>query len=361
VSETALDYRSLDRFTLHDLECVRLLLRGGTVVDWHRLNLCSREEADELVGALGIDLEREEDRLYVDLVRDEAIDYLKRNFDFPVPRPVRQAPLTDLLMMAAGKGHRQVCSCSILKVMHIIHYLKSQELRSSLPISDQQMFAMVEEKVYRVIGSMLAAGLPIIELVGGRKHRDGQYTKLLAKQDNITARIYDKIRFRLVTRDRDDIFPMLNFLMRQLFPVTYILPAQSTNTLFPFRTYVEGTENLRRLRDGLQLSLDLEDAPVRCENEFSDPDYRVVHFVVNLPVRIDGYLENVGMTPGLPGPVIFALTEFQILDRETETTNEQGPASHDAYKERQRLAVQQRLKLGLARQLSDSSRRQPKK
>lgn len=353
-----LDYRRLDEFTLHDLECVRLLLRGGTVVDWHRLNFSSKEEASELVRALGLDLEREEDRTYVHIVRDEAIDYLKRNFDFPVPHPVRQASLTDLLQMAAGKGHRQVCTCSILKVMHVIHHLKSQELRSSLPISDQQMFAMVEEKVYRVIGQMLAAGLPIIELVGGRKHRDGQYTKLLAKQDNISARIYDKIRFRLVTRDREDIFPVLNFLMRRLFPVNYVMPAQSTNTLFPFRTYVEGHEPLKKLRDGLQLSLDLEDSPVRCENEFSDPDYRVVHFVVDLPVRIDSYLEQVGFSPQLPGAVIFALTEFQILDRGTETTNEQGPASHEAYKERQRLVVQQRLKLGLARQLTDTTKKQ---
>jgi len=51
----------------------------------------------------------------------------------------------------------------------------------SLPLSDQRMFNLIEEKVYRVIGSMLAEGMPIIELVGGRKHRDGQYTKLLAK------------------------------------------------------------------------------------------------------------------------------------------------------------------------------------
>ncbi len=319
------------------------------MIDWHRLNLSSRREAEEMVRAQEIDLECEEDRSYLDLVRNEAIDYLKRNFDFPVPRPVRGASLPDLLMMAAGRGHRQVCACSILKVMHVIHHLKSQELRVSLPLSDQEMFGLVEEKVYRVIGSMLASGLPIIELVGGRKHRDGQYTKLLAKQDNIAARIYDKIRFRLVTRDRDDIFPMLNYLTRRLFPLNYVIPNQSTNTLFPFRSYVESHPRLRSLRDGLQLSLDVEDGTVKCDNEFSDPGFRIVHFVVDLPVRIDHYLDRAGIKPPRPGPLIFSLTEFQIVDRETETANEQGPASHAAYKERQRQAVERRLKLGLAR------------
>lgn len=352
MSRQTFEYRQLEDFTIHDLECVRLLLRGGTVVDWHRLNITTRDEAAELVEVQELDLDREDDRSYVASVRDEAIDYLKRNFDFPVPRPVRQASLTDLLVMASGKGHRQVCACSILKVMHVIHHLRSQELRVSLPLSDQRMFGLVEEKIYRVIGSMLADGLPIIELVGGRKHRDGQYTKLLAKQDTIGARIYDKIRFRMVTRHRDDILPVLNHLMRRLLPVAYVMPYQSTNTLIRLRSYVEAHSYLKSLRDKLQLSLDLEDGPVKMDNEFSDPSYQVVHFVADLPVRIDDYLTEAGITPKNPGPVIFSLTEFQIVDRETETTNELGPASHAAYKERQRQAVETRLKLGGGRRRS---------
>ena len=45
--------------------------------------------------------------------------------------------------------------------------------------------------------------------------------------------------------------------------------------------------------------------------------------------------------------MIFCLTEFQLVDQETDTLNEQGSASHAAYKERQRVAVEHRLKLGL--------------
>lgn len=339
-------YRTLDQFLVHDLECVRLILRGGTVVDWHRLNLVDREQAQEFVRVQEFDLENPDDERYLNAVRDEAVGYLKRTFDFPVPVPIRSASLVDLLMMASGRGHRQVCACSVLKVMHIIHHLKAHELRVSLPLSDQEIFDLLDAKVYRVIGSMLAATIPIKDFMGGRKHRDGQYTKLLAKPDNIAARIYDKIRFRLVTRHGDDIFPVLSHLMRRLFPFNYVIPQQSTNTLFPFRTYVEGHPHLARLRDELQLALDLEHE-TRVENRYSDPDYKVVHFVADLPVRIDGYLKKMGVTPGRPGSVIFSLTEFQLVDEEADIVNEQGPSSHAAYKERQRLAVEQRLKLGL--------------
>ena len=46
------------------------------------------------------------------------------------------------------------------------------------------------------------------------------------------------------------------------------------------------------------------------------------------------------------GHTIFVQTEFQVLDRETDESNETGDASHRAYKERQKLAVMRRLKVG---------------
>ena len=42
-------YQGLEHFTLADLEAVRLALRGGSVIDWHRLNFESRAAVDEFV------------------------------------------------------------------------------------------------------------------------------------------------------------------------------------------------------------------------------------------------------------------------------------------------------------------------
>ena len=71
--------------------------------------------------------------------------------------------------------------------MHIIHHLDGRELLFMLPISDQEVFHLVEEKVYRVIGGMLAHGFPILEFIGGRKNKDSLYTKLLSKRETIAA------------------------------------------------------------------------------------------------------------------------------------------------------------------------------
>lgn len=348
-------YRSLSSFRLADLEAVRLVLRGGSVIDWHRLNFGSEGEAREFVAAQEIDLSREDDLARVEQVKHEAISYLRRNFDFPIPRPVAELDLIGLLMLASSKGHRQMCACAILKAMHIIHHLEARELLFMLPVSNQEVFYLVEEKVYRVVGSMLANGFPILEFIGGRKHKDSLYTKLLSKADTIAAAIYDKLRFRLVTREQNDIFPTLNHMLQYIFPFNYVIPGQSTNTMFHFPSYCQ--QHLPHLSDQLQLGPELEDENNQNDNTFSAKSYSVVHFVVDMPVRLPDEIRDQAPEAGRSlGPVIFVQTEFQIIDRVTEHRNELGDASHAAYKERQRDAVRRRLKVGSPR----VTRRPPK-
>jgi uncharacterized protein (TIGR04562 family) len=65
---------------------------------------------------------------------------------------------------------------------------------------------------------------------------------------------------------------------------------------------------------------------------------------VRLPRRL---LERAPVSAQSLGPVIFVLCEFQVIDRETESSNERGEASHAKYKERQKRAVMRRLQLGM--------------
>ncbi|MEM9194591.1 MAG: TIGR04552 family protein [Myxococcota bacterium] len=340
-------YKVLDELTLADLEAIRLLLRGGSVIDWHRLNFRSEEEAAAFLRAQELDLGDAADVNRSETIKNSAISYLKRNYDFPIPKPVAQASVSKLLMIAASRGHRQLCACTILKVMHIIHHLEARELLFMLPVSDQEVFHLVEQKVYRVIGGMLAHGLPILEFIGGRKNKDSLYTKLLSKQETVAAQIYDKLRFRIVTRTPDDIFPTLNYLMEEVFPFNYIIPNESTNTLFNFRSYCEANPHLGTMTDLLQLSPDLEEAETLVDNRFTAPSYQVVHFVVDMPVRLPNtMLDSAPPAAWALGRVIFVQTEFQVIDRETEQKNEMGEASHASYKDRQKLAVMRRLKVG---------------
>jgi uncharacterized protein (TIGR04552 family) len=339
--------KGIDEFSLMDLEAVRLVLRGDSVVDWHRLQVESEEQARKLLIAQDFRPDEPADRARLEAIKNEAIAYLRRHFDFPIPKPVERASVEEMFIMASGKGHRQLCACTILKAMHIIHHLDGRELLFSIPMSDQDVFHLVEEKVYRVVGGMLAAGFPITEFVGGRKNKDSLYTKLLSKTDTVASAIYDKLRFRIVTRDADDVLPILHYLSERLFPFNYVVPGQSINTVFHFRSYCESHPYLRGLMRDLQSGVD--DGMTLSNNTFSAQNYRVIHFVVDMPVRLPPEIMELAPPAAWSlGPIVFVLCEFQIIDRETEAANELGDASHAKYKERQKIAVMRRLKLGKA-------------
>ncbi len=337
--------KRLGEFSLADLDSVWLILRGGSVVDWHRLNIPQATDAHRFLRSHALDANDERDRSHIDRIQRAAIEYLRRQFGFPIPRPFEKATIEQLLAKASSKGHRQVCACTILKAMHIIHHVESRELLFSLPMSDQDLFRLVEERVYRVVGHMLSSGMPITEFVGGRKHRDSIYTKLLSKSDAHASAIYDKLRFRIVTRTRDDILPVLRYLSEHLFPFNYVAPEESINTILPFRSYCQSHARLKSLCPKLQVppgdDLNLGG------NLFSAESYRIIHFVVDLPVRVsDEVLAAAPAQVQQLGSIVFGLCEFQMLDQGTEETNETGEASHDRYKSRQLTAVAQRLKLG---------------
>jgi len=337
--------KRLDEFTLSDLESMALMLQGGSIIDWHRLHLSTTEEARELIRAQELSPDDPLDRERIEHLKREAISYLRRHFEFPIPKPIEQASPEELLLVASTKGHRQVCACSVLKAMHIIHHLDGRELLFTLPLSDQEVFHLVEEKVYRVIGGMLAAGFPITEFVGGRKNKDSLYTKLLSKQDTIAAAIYDKLRFRIVTRSHDDILPVLLYLSQRLFPFNYVIPRESVNTIFHFRSYCNRDEHLSQLLGDVQT--DLGDDLNPGDNRFSADSYRTIHFVVDLPVRLPR--ETLELAPAHArtlGSIVYVLCEFQVIDQDTEASNELGEASHARYKDRQKAAVMRRLKIG---------------
>src|ERR1044071_6499608 len=281
VSEGSLRLKSTYDFKLHDVESLRVILRGSSVIDWHRLNL-------EDPGQIRQFIENHE-----------------------------TAPLEELLSIASGRGHRQQCACTILKVMHIINHLAGRELLFRLPVSDRDLFHLIEEKVYRIVGTMLSEGFPITEFVGGRKNLDSTYTKLLSKAESTAVAVYDKLRFRIVTRTREDLLPVLLYLSERLFPFNYVVPQQSTNTIFHFRSYCEGHPHLRDMVDKFQGQIDDELTPG--DNRFSAPEYRVIHFVADVPVRVPVSFTRLA-PPGSEslGPVVYLLCEFQLVDAETE-------------------------------------------
>ncbi len=346
-TEQAAGFRTIDQFSLGDLESIWNILRGDSVIDWKRLNLTSEADVDEFLRVQEYLPDRPSDRARLEAIKSDAIAYLRRNFDYPIPHTVAEMSVEELMLTASGRGHKQVCACVILKVMHIANHLQGRELLFMLPLSDAEVFQLVEQKIYRVIGGMLEEAMPITEFLGGRKSRDSLYTKLLSKTETIAAQIYDKVRFRIVTRTTEDLLPVLNYLTRKLFPFTYAIPGESYNTLLDPRAYAERHPRIGELLASPLANVHEDPLSPAADNKFSARSYRVIHFVVDMPVRVPERVLTAAppAAQGL-GPVVFVLVEFQLVDQETEHTNESGEASHARYKERQRLAVRDRLQLG---------------
>lgn len=346
--------KRLGDFSLADLRAVSLILQGDSVIDWRRLELTNEEEARQFLATQEFDLARPWDVQRIDTIKESAIDYLRRHVGYPIPRQVSEVPTLELLRMASGKdGPKQLAACVILKAMHIIHHVEARELQYSLALSDQELFRLIEERVYRLVGQMLAEGLPITEFMAGRKRKDSIYTKLLSKREAHSSAVYDKQRFRIVTRTKEDILPVLLYLTHNLFPFNYVVPNESINTIFHFRSFCDQHPHLQ----SLARKLGVGDDYTMSDNRFSAENYRTIHFVVDVPVRVpEAVLATAAPEQRKLGPVIFGLCEFQMADSETDEANERGDASHENYKERQRLAVMRRLELGQPRKPRKSLR-----
>jgi uncharacterized protein (TIGR04552 family) len=343
--------QKVDELSLEDLEAVRLMLRGSSVVDWYQLHFRDENDVDRFLRVNEFDPASPDDIARLEELRLDAVEYLSRNFNMELPDAVaNRVPARDLFLMASREGRQKTWACIILKVMHIVHHLSGRELSTRLPISVDQLYRQIELKVVRVVDELRAAQYPVIEFQWSRKTQDSLITKLLAKRSTLAANIYDKLRFRMIVRTPEDLPPMLVALHRRLIPFNYVVPGATVNHLLPFRRVLEAQPSLAAVERLLQHDSTLEKQQERAAaapiNEFSGKRYKIVNFVADLPVRVDSFVDAQNRSFG---NVVFVLTEFQLVDQQTALENERGDSSHDAYKERQHRSVRMRLMRGLER------------
>ncbi len=270
-----------DRFSVADVTAIRNLLRGGSVIDWHRLYFTDRSEVDRFLRVNEFDPDSEPDMNRLEDLRQEAVEYVERHLDLRIPEELADGiPVRDLFLVAAQKGKRRTPACIVLKVMHVLNHLAGRELLTRLPVSADQIFHLVEEKVLRTVEEMKAAGVPVVEFEWSRKAADSLITKLLAKKENIAADVYDRLRFRLVTQTEDELMSVLRELTARLVPFNYVIPGQSQNGIINLRKIIESSSTLSQyLADLLDLSHVAGDKGPGPQNEFSGPSYRVINFV----------------------------------------------------------------------------------
>lgn len=325
----------LGELSLQDLGEIQLLLRGQSVVDWHRLAMTSEEDVRRLLALNCIDLEDAKDLERLADLRQQAARYIVEVLKLRLDEAIAdKLPWVQLPLIASGKASaQQRMACMLLKVMHIIYHLDARELATTLAISDNDIFSQVEESVTRMFDELRTAGVPVVEFSWSRKTKESQVTKLLLKRETSAARVFDRLRFRLIVRHASDLVPTLRILLHRCIPFNYIVPGQTVNTLIDL-------DSLKVLQ---QEGFDTEDGgatPV--SNEFSGKGFRLLNFIADLPVRVDSLLPASGQADSR-NHVVFVTAEFQVMDKGTAEANEQGENSHTQYKHRQHQHVRVRL------------------
>lgn len=338
------------RLSLGEIERARLIMRGGSVLDWRRLNVASRAECETILSVNGFNLQDTNDQARLKEIHLSAIDYLKRTFSFTFASEILNTKsIVDLILMAAGSDailRRQ--ACIVLKVMLVIHHIEARELKSRLNISDYELFHLLEDKASRVISDMQIQGYPIIDFQSSRKTHDSIITKLLSKRQGNRAMLYDMLRFRIVTAATEEIVPVVAYLGQHLFPFHYTVPGESHNSLFDLQNYIRRHPRISKMIPELHVDLLYENEMQAAPNPDTSDTYRIINFIVDLPLRLEDRQLDI-WAPGLKlsSRVVHVLAEFQILDQASNHSNERGDASHQRYKARQLSKVRQRLLRGM--------------
>ena len=330
------------------LETVRLIVHGNSVIDWNRSSFRTRDDVDRFLRLHLLDPEDPEDQRRIRFVYGESVNYLEEHLGLHFPEDLRNPEdVRDVFVEASKTGgfrRRQIQACVILKLMHVINHLETAELKHQTPLSEAELLDLAERRIVATADKMRKSGFPLIAFYGSRKTRNSVITKLLAKKENTAATIFDKLRFRIVTEKKEHVLPAISWLTENLFPFNYVIPGESHNNLVQLSETLERPE-YRDYLQGMQGGEVEEDAQLNPEdNPFSGASYRMVNFIVDFPVRVD-HLVNVRYG-ALLGRTAMVLVEFQVLDKETAQLNEEGENAHQLYKDRQRATVSSRLKKG---------------
>ena len=358
------------------------------MVDWFRLHFRNRSEIEAFIRLNEFHLDNERDVEHLDHIKHRALAYLHDHLKYRrVPEVVVEADVVALLEFASGKGRRahRYYACLVLKVMHLLHYITAHELSGALPVTQAEVAVLLHAKVERVVRGLFERNFPIVEFSGNTKTHHSVVSKLLAKKESQATQVFDKLRFRFIVARLEDIPPLLVALLRELVPFNYTVPAQANNTLVDLPSVLVRAGNLHAIRaqssrptapgaqddrlpatgaqagpptatgtrgagraskgDG-QLNEPMAAFETGRRNDLSGPDYRVVNFVAEVPIRLDGVIWDSAAAIDHRGPVGFGTVEFQVVDQETSRRNETGPNRHALYKNRQRTRVRDRLEHG---------------
>ena len=139
---------------LSDLEAVRLILSGNSVIDWDRANFRTVEEVNRFLKVQHFDLDDPVDRKRIRVIFYTAVDFLENHLQMPCDEDVKNvADLRQIFLWASDYdviSARQTSSCVVLKLMHVVQHLDAAELRHQAPLAEEGLLTHAEEQILSV-------------------------------------------------------------------------------------------------------------------------------------------------------------------------------------------------------------------
>jgi len=333
---------------LRDIEEIRMILAGGSAIDWYHLLFASREEVNNFLRVNEYYPEKTKDIRRLKYIFESAKGYLEDNFSYHFPPEVKNPKeIQDIFLLASTDNEFRNLACIILKVMHIINHIEGREALYKLPVTQDLLFRTAEEKVNSAVARMMKQGFPIAQYTNSRKSRDSMITKLLSKPTTIASQVFDRLRFRIIMETKQDLLPALVFLTRNLLPFNYVVPGESRNDIIKLRKLLNGESKWKHISEQMDYDFQIAEETLNMENPFSAQNFKMTNIVIDLPLSVDRILETAAIkSRPTSAKIVFQLIEFQIFDLETFQNNEKGLSAHETYKNRQKWKVINRLMYG---------------
>ncbi len=380
------------------------LLDGTNAIDNARLEISSIHDARDFLESYGYDWERPDDRLELETLRLEAIDFLEKDLLFDEPdlfiheevrqeRDVRKLLLWSSDMSSPG---RQRWAWILFRVMHIFSRSNSYFDETYGDAIREQILGRFRPHVFSDGDAIsLGTGPGAISLanfdIRQRKSRKSAALKLLHKDGPGGAEIFDWVGVRMVTHDRYDALRVIRYLRgHNVVNFMQLQPGRTRNTLLNVDTIEEEIRLLNeQTRAGKLPDYKIESVlrervnahpypspPEKSYNPNSSLAYHSVQFTCMQRIRVQshdsmiirrfldklplqgtpmiralrGYADRLQSTPD--ARFLFPF-ELQILDQHSYELSRSGLAAHHVYKDRQRQRVKERLFGPFLRQVAE--------
>jgi uncharacterized protein (TIGR04562 family) len=316
---------------------LQTIIAGRSLIDTFELNVSDPADADRFLGSYGL-----HDKAVAEELLIVAVEYVEtvllRETGKQLPGNIKELSLAELLLAASDKIKSMISewSCLLLKVCHAVAHAQWSKDEDAYHAALVKINArlnpfIVESEDGCWIGDKNCR-IPIVEYkIKTRKKFFRVVNKLLLKEGNLSARIYDHIGVRFVTNDIFSAILLIKFLRsRNIFMYANLLPRESKNSIAEFHQiealFSEFTEPVVHSIRGEGKSINSSR-----ENPFSSKEFKMIKIVERVLVTTDSDRK------------VFFPCEFQILTRQAHESHSKKQMTHVAYEKRQVEGVKKRL------------------